>query len=85
MAIITIRFRNSNEDPIYLQIDPWAAVYMLKNGEELHIAAESESIEPSFYVEEYNDPTILVTENSTDYYLVVDGKRIHWTVYQSNL
>lgn len=85
MTTITIRFRNSNEEPIYLQVDPWAAVYMLKNGEEIQIAAESESGEPSFFIEEYNDTRILVIEDSTDYYLIVDGKRIHWSVYQSNL
>ena len=84
MTTVSITFRNSNEEPIYLQVDPWAGVYLLRKGDEIQIIAESETSSPSFHIEEYNDTRILLIENSSEYYVVQDGQRIHWTQFQSN-
>jgi hypothetical protein len=85
VTTVSIVIRNSNEEPIHLQVDPWAGVYLLKKHDEIHIVAESETTSPSFHLEEYNNTRILLIENSSEYYIVRSGQRVHWTLYQSNL
>ena len=85
MTTITIRFSNSNEQAIYLQVDPWAGVYCLAKGEEIEILAESETNLPVLQVDEYMVTRILTILHSTEYFIIKDGKRIHWTEYQSNM
>jgi hypothetical protein len=85
MTTTTIRFSNSNEQPVHVQVDPWAGVYRLAKGEEIEILAESETNSPAFQVDEYKDTRILTILHSTEYFIVKDGKRIHWTEYQSNM
>ena len=84
MTTVSIGFRNTNEGSIYLQVDPWAGVYLLRKGDEIEIVAESETDSPSFHIEEYNDTRILLIANSSEYYVIRDGQRVHWTQYQSN-
>src|SRR5262249_47380945 len=71
-----------NDQPIYLQVDPWAGLYLLKKGEKIEIVAESETTSPSFSVDEVDDTRILLIADSSEYYVVVDGQRIHWESYQ---
>jgi hypothetical protein len=85
MTTITIRFSNSSDQPFYLQIDPWAGVYLLQKGDEIEIQAESETNIPVFHLNECKDTRILTFLNSTEYFIVKDGQRIHWSEYQSNL
>ncbi len=84
MTTVSIRFRNSNDEPIFLQVDPWASVYLLRKDEEIQIVAESETASPSFHIEEHKNTRILLIENSSEYYVVRDGQRVHWTQYHSN-
>lgn len=37
-----LEFRNSNDDLIYIQIDPFAGIYRLRKGEGLEIEAAAE-------------------------------------------
>ena len=85
MTTVSIDFRNSNEQPVYLQVDPWAGVYLLKMGEEIRIVAESQSASASFSIEECGSTRILLIADSTEYYVVVNGQRVHWKEYQSTL
>ena len=85
MIAVSIGFRNSNEQPIYLQVDPWAGLYLLRRGEEIEVIAESNTEQPSFSVEEKGNSRILLIAHSSDYHVVVDGKRVHWSAYQTNL
>lgn len=79
MTTFSIDFRNSNEEPIYLQVDPWAGSYKLNKGEEITIIAETSVGNPSFHVEEYSNTRILHLSNSSEYYVVRDGERVHWS------
>ena len=85
MNSVSIRFSNSNEMPIYVQVDPWAGVYVLEPGEEIEIFAESASRSPSFSINEYHDSRILTICNSDEYFVVRDGHRIHWSEFATNL
>lgn len=83
MTTISIRFSNSNNEPIYLQVDPWAGFYVLKKGEEIEIVAESKKGSPSFTVNENGTTRILTLWDSAElgYYVVVNGKRLDWEKY----
>jgi hypothetical protein len=83
MTAISIRFTNSNAPPIYVQVDPWAGVYTLEQGQEIEILAESEKETPVFQVEEHNDTRILTIFHSAEYFVIRDGKKVHWTEHQS--
>ncbi|MGH7135392.1 MAG: hypothetical protein ACREHD_06600, partial [Pirellulales bacterium] len=83
MTTTTIRFSNSSDKPYYIQVDPWAAVYLLAAGDEIEIVAESDGDSPAFHVDECRDTRILTILYSAEYFIVQHGKRIHWTEYQS--
>lgn len=79
---VSIAFTNSNDDPIYIQVDPWAGWYALKKGDQIHIiAVESENRSPQFDIQEYGASRILTLCNSDEYFVVIDGKRIHFSNY----
>lgn len=84
MTTVSIRFSNENDQPIYIQVDPWAGLYVLKKGDEIEILAESETTSPSFEVTESGSTRILMIVDSTDYYVVLNGQRIHWEKYYSD-
>lgn len=84
VTTVSIRFSNSNDEPIYLQVDPWAGFYLLRKGEEIEIVAESETTSPSFsIVESTLNVRILSIWDSADngYYVVLNGERIHRANY----
>lgn len=85
MITTTIRFSNSNDEPYYIQVDPWAAVYRLAAGDTIEIVAENERDAAAFHLDEFGDTRILTILHSAEYFVVLDGKRIHWKEYQSNL
>ena len=85
MTTVSIKFSNSNEDPIYLQVDPWAGFYMLKKNEWIQIIAESEKSSPSFDVDVSKSLILLLILDSDDYFLVLDGQRMHCSQCMSNL
>jgi len=84
MTTFSIRFLNSNDQPVFLQVDPWAGCYVLKKGEEIELIAPSKTNSPSFGIDEYGDTRILTLFDSSEYFVVKDGKRIHWTEYSTN-
>jgi hypothetical protein len=76
MTTVSIEFKNDNDQPIYVQVDPWAGFYLLKKGDEIEIVAESDTSSPSFWVRESNRTRILTILDSTEYYVVIKGERI---------
>ncbi len=84
MTTVTIRFINSNDLPVFVQVDPWAGLYVLEKGQEIEILAESETASPAFQVEEHKNTRILTVLHSSEYFVVRDGERVHWTQYQTN-
>ena len=86
MTTVLIRFHNLKDKTIELQVDPWAGIYSLRKGESIEIAAESETSSPSFSLIEHDDAfTVLQIEHSDEYYVIVDGKRVHYSDYLSNI
>jgi hypothetical protein len=84
MATTSIRFANYNEEPIYVQVDPWAGLYRLDKDEGIEIVAESETDAPRFSVAEHGTTRILMIDDSQEYFVVRNGNRVHWTDYQHN-
>lgn len=84
MSSVTIRFTNSNAPAIYVQVDPWAGVYVLEQGQEIEFLAESEKNTPVFQIDEYGTTRILTILHSDEYFVMRDGKRVHWTEFPAN-
>ena len=80
-----IRFVNFNESQFYLQVDPWAGIYELQKGEAIELEAESQVPCPIINVAESGDTRILTLWDSNEYFVIKDGKRVHWTQFQSNV
>jgi hypothetical protein len=85
MKMFSIKFSNSNDEPIFLQIDPWAAVYVLRKGDEIEIAAECLTESQSIDIQEYKTTRILLLGDCNEYFVMKDGSWIHWSKYQTNL
>ncbi len=83
--MLSITFVNSNDEPIYLQVDPWAGLYIIPCGSEIEIAAECNSSEPSFEINEYGNNRILLLADSIEYFVRKDGRLVHWTQFQTNV
>lgn len=86
---MTTRFiySNSNEEPIYVQVDPWAGWYVLKKGEQisLEIVTKDENTCPSFNLDETGNVRILWVLNCDEYYVILNGERIPGNEYLTNL
>lgn len=80
-------FSNANDEPISIQVDPWAAWYVLKKGEKIYleIVAEKKNISPCVNLEESGNVRYLWILNSKEYYVILNGERIHYTKYLTNL
>ncbi len=70
---------------MYLQVDPYACLYRLEKGEQIKIIIESEVTSPSFVVKE-NIPTRILDLSWVDceFYVMVNGERLHYTEYPAN-
>ncbi|MFN9961338.1 MAG: hypothetical protein ACK55I_50335, partial [bacterium] len=80
-----IKFTNSNDTPIFVQVDPWAGLYELRKGEEIEITADNKGKELLFDIEEYNETRILTLWNCDEYFVVRDGKTVHWSDFPTNV
>lgn len=81
-----IEFSNSKDKPIFIQVDPWACLYRLEKGQSIELVMECSSSQPTFSVDEYDDENRIVTLVDCDeFYVVIDGKKVHWEDYQSNV
>jgi len=74
MLRFTIRFSNSNDLPIHVQVDPWAGVYTLAKGRMVELVALSEETSAAFDIEEYGSTRILTILNSSEYFVVRNGE-----------
>ena len=83
MATVTIRITNSEPLPLIVQVDPWAGVYRLAQGETIEFVAESETNQPEFHIEDSGRSRILTILHSDEYFVIRDGRRIHWTQCQA--
>lgn len=80
-----IRFENANKTPCYVQVDPWAGLYQLYKGEAIEIEASSTVECPSIEFDECGETKILTLPDCEEYFVVQDGKRLHWTEFATNL
>ena len=80
-----IKFSNSNENPIFIQVEPWASVYQLRNGDEIEFVADSKGNEQAFTFDEYGDHRFLTLLFSDEYFVVRDGKTVHWSDYPTSV
>lgn len=85
MTTASIRFINSNDEPIDVQVEPIAGLYRLKKGESIEIVSESATNTASFEVNEYGTTRILMMLHSDEYYVVLNGQRVHCWEYLSNV
>ena len=83
--MIRLRFENSNDSLIYVQIDPFAAVYALEKGQAIEIEADGSVERPDLTIDEHNDTRIVTLNNYDDFFVILDDKRVHWTEYQTNM
>lgn len=80
-----IEFTNSKDDPIFIQVDPWACLYKLEKDESIEFVADTTSENMRFSVDEYDSRTrILTLIDCEEFFIMVDDKRVHWTEYQTN-
>lgn len=70
-----VEFNNSSDNPLFIQVDPWASLFKLNKGENIVLIGEGESM----CVDEQPDGTRIVTLcDSEDFYILKDGQKIHW-------
>lgn len=79
-----IKVQNTIQQPYYLQIDPWATVYLLQEGESIEIEAISDVDCPAFEFDECGETKILTLWDCEEYFILQNGKRLHWTEFQTN-
>jgi hypothetical protein len=80
-----LKFTNSNDVPIFVQIDPWAGLYKLCKGDEIEFAADGNDKGLLVDVEEDNDTRIVTLWNSVEYFIVREGQLIHWKEFPTNI
>lgn len=79
-STVSIAFENDNDQPICLQVEPWVGFYLLKKGDRIEFVSEAGST-PRFEVVESEITRRFTILDSTEYFVVVDGQRIHWEKY----
>ena len=84
--MIRIEFVNSQDKPIYIQVDPWACLYRLDTGERIEFVVDCYSDDQSFCIDEYdNENRILTLWNCEEFYILQNGKRVFWEEFQTNI
>ncbi len=79
-----LEFNNSRDGAIFIQVDPWACLYKLEKGERIEFAF-GESTNESFSIDEYDEENRILTLECEEFFVIVDGKRVHWEQFQSNV
>jgi len=83
--VFRIRFSNSNEAVIFVQVDPWAGLYQLRKGDQIEFTADGSDKEMLFEVDEHNDTRILTLVNCDEYFIVQGDELIHWSDFPTNM
>ena len=80
-----IEFINSKDSPIFVQVDPWACLYKLDKDQSIEFVADSTSEQMRFSIDECDNGTrILTLIDCEEFFIMVDGKQVHWEEYQTN-
>mgnify|MGYP003664408955 CR=1 FL=1 len=79
-----LEFNNSKDKPIFIQVDPWACLYKLEKGERIEFAFGGSANE-SFSIDEYDEENHILTLECEEFFVMVDGKPVHWEKFQSNV
>ena len=79
-----ISYINSNDDTIYIQVEPFAASYMLRKGETIIIAFNSNS-NASHEIEERQNTRYITLLHTDEFYIVNNGIITHWTEFPTNV
>ena len=85
MIRLRMRFSNSNEATIYVQVDPWAVVYALERGETIEIEADADSDTSTIEIDEHNDSRIVTLVDCDNYFVLSNGVRKHWSDFGTNI
>lgn len=82
----TFNIMNDEEQPIFVQIDPWADLLYLINGESVTLAAYSEEDRDVIFEcsKDKNTKTVYLPNNS-EYFLIEGTKEINRIDYGSNI
>ncbi|MCA9236536.1 MAG: hypothetical protein KDA44_13765 [Planctomycetales bacterium] len=84
--MVRIAFSNSSDSAVFVQVDPWACLYKLEKGESIEFAMKCHGSEPSFTIDEYDQRNrILTLVDCEEFFVVVNGRQIHWEEYPSNI
>jgi hypothetical protein len=83
--VFKIQFSNSTERAVFLQVDPWACLYRLQQGDCIELAMDCSGEEPSFSFDEHDSENrILTLWNCDDFFIIRDGMLVHWRDFQTN-
>jgi hypothetical protein len=86
IKMVEIEFINSNDTPIFVQVDPWACLYKLDKGQTIEILAPNSSEKNRFSIWECEpDTRILTLLDCEEFFVNLDGKAVHWKEYPTNL
>jgi hypothetical protein len=85
MTTVSITFFNYNDEPMNIQVEPVAGFYVLKKGEEIEIVSESETSCASFNLYEHGGVRYLTICHNNEYFVVLNGKRVHCSQYLTKL
>jgi hypothetical protein len=84
MTSVAISFTNESESALFIQVDPWAGVYRLMQGGSIEFVAESETSTPRLTVHDSGETRYLTILDSDEYFVVINGERLHWTEFPAN-
>ena len=83
--MLRLRFENSNEFIVYVQIDPFAGVYALKKRESIEIEADGEVEWPQLTIDDCGATRVLTLYDYDGYFVIRNGERIPWTEFTTNI
>jgi len=78
-----IKYTNATTRDVYVQIDPWAASYLLSGGQTLEIEIDC-THGCVIDIDEHGDSRIITLAGVDTFRVVVDGVPLIWTDYPSS-
>lgn len=80
-----IEFGNSKGRPIFVQVDPWACLYKLESGDRIVFVVDASIGDASLSIDECDEDNRILTLDCEEFFIIIDGKQVHWEDYQSNI